>query len=450
MHRELPSGTVTFLFTDVEGSTKLLHELGAEAYAQALVAHRQVIREACARHDGVEVDTQGDAFFVAFATAPAALAAAAELTEALASGPVHVRVGLHTGTPLLSDEGYVGVDVHRAARIAASGHGGQVLVSQETASLVDADLRDLGEHRLKDILARERVYQLGSRDFPPIRSLGRTNLPVAAWPLLGRERELAEIRGLVADGVRLLTLTGPGGSGKTRLALQAAAELSDEFLDGTFFAALAPLRETQAVRSTVAQAVGLQPDDDVAGWLSSRRVLLVLDNLEHLQGVAGVVAELLVGEVVMLATSRAPLHLSAERELPVDPLLDDAAAELFVSRAAAAGRHLDVDQPVRAVCRRLDNLPLAIELAAARVKLLSPAALLARLDDALPLLVLESARGVHGGAGAAPRAPRGGRPPSSVAGGAPGPARGGRDAPGAQGSGGGRESRGARPRRARH
>jgi predicted ATPase/class 3 adenylate cyclase len=386
VHQELPTGTVTFLFTDVQGSTKLLHELGAEVYARALAAHRQVIREACARHDGVEVDTQGDAFFMAFATAPEAVAAAAELTDTLDSGLVRVRVGLHTGTPLLAGEGYVGIDVHRAARIAASGLGGQVLVSQETASLVDADLRDLGEHRFKDLSARERVYQLGGRDFPPIRSLGRTNLPVAAWPLLGRERELAEIRTLVADGVRLLTLTGPGGSGKTRLALQAAAELSDEFLDGTFFAALAPLRETQAVRSTVAQAVGLQPDDDVASWLSSRRVLLVLDNLEHLQGVARVIAELLVGEVVMLATSRAPLHLSFERELPVEPLLDEAAAELFVSRAAAAGRHLDVDQPVRAVCRRLDNLPLAIELAAARVKLLSPAALLARLDKALPLL----------------------------------------------------------------
>ena len=148
--QKLPTGTVTFLFTDVEGSTKLLHDLGAEAYAQALAAHRQVIRKACARHDGVEVDTQGDAFFVAFATAPAALASAAELTEALASGPVRVRVGLHTGAPLLSDEGYVGVDVHRAARIAASGHGGQVLVSQATASLVDGDLRDLGEHRLKE------------------------------------------------------------------------------------------------------------------------------------------------------------------------------------------------------------------------------------------------------------------------------------------------------------
>jgi predicted ATPase len=386
VRHDLPTGTVTFLFTDVEGSTQLLHELGAETYAQTIAAHRQAIREACARHDGVEVDTQGDAFFVAFATAPAALAAAAELTDALSSGPVRVRVGLHTGTPLRSDEGYVGIDVHRAARIAASGHGGQVLVSQETAALVVGDLRDLGEHRFKDLLAAERVYQLGSRDFPPLRSLGRTNLPVAAWPILGRERELAEIRALVNGGVRLLTLTGPGGSGKTRLALHSAAELSEEFLDGTFFVSLAPLRDASAVRSTVAEAVGLQPDDDVAGWLASRRVLLVLDNLEHLEGVAAVVAELLVGDVVVLATSRAPLHLSAERELPVEPLADKPACELFVSRAAAAGRQVAVDDTVTAVCRRLDNLPLAIELAAAQVKLLSPGALLQRLDEALPLL----------------------------------------------------------------
>jgi predicted ATPase len=386
VHEALPTGSVTFLFTDVEGSTKLLHELGAEAYAEALAAHRRVIREACDRHDGVEVDTQGDAFFFAFATAPAALAAAAELTEALMPGPVRVRVGLHTGMPLLSDEGYVGVDVHRGARIAASGHGGQVLVSQETAVLVDGELRDLGEHRFKDLLAPERVYQLGSRDFPPLNSLGRTNLPVAAWPLLGRERELAEIRGLVTGGVRLLTLTGTGGSGKTRLALQAAAELAEQFLDGTFFVALSPLRDTNAVLSAVAESVGLQPDDDVADWLAARRVLLVLDNLEHLLGVATVVSKLLVGDVVVLATSRAPLHLSAEREMPVEPLPDKAAAELFVGRAAAAGRNIAVDETVTAVCRRLDNLPLAIELAAARAKLLSPAALLQRLDQALPLL----------------------------------------------------------------
>jgi predicted ATPase len=386
MREDLPTGTVTLLFTDVEGSTKLLHELGDDGYARALAAHRRVIREACNRHHGVEVDTQGDAFFFAFEAATAALSAAAELTEALSSGPVQVRVGLHTGSPLVSDQGYVGADVHRAARIAAAGHGGQVLVSHSTASLVDGDLRDLGEHRFKDLLAAERVYQLGSRDFPPLSSLGRTNLPVAAWPLLGRERELTEIADLVAGGVRLVTLTGPGGSGKTRLALQAAAELSEEFLGGTFFVALAPLRDSQAVNAAVAQAVGLQRDDDLAGWLASRRVLLVLDNLEHLQGVAEVVSELVVGEVVVLATSRGPLHLSGERELAVDPLPDEAAVELFVSRAAAAGRPVAADETVAAVCRRLDNLPLAIELAAARVKLLPPAVLLQRLDEALSLL----------------------------------------------------------------
>jgi predicted ATPase/class 3 adenylate cyclase len=386
VREDFPTGTVTLLFTDVAGSTKLLHELGDGGYAEALATHRRVIREACARHHGVEVDTQGDAFFFAFGDAPAAFTAAAELTEALSSGPVQVRIGLHTGTPLVSDEGYVGVDVHRAARIAASGHGGQVLVSESTASLVDGDLRDLGEHRFKDLLAAERVYQLGNHDFPPIMSLRRTNLPIAAWPLVGRERELAEIRSLVVDGRRLVTLTGPGGSGKTRLALQAAAELSEEFRDGTFFIALAPLRDSQAVHPTVAEAVGLRPDDDLVGWLASRRVLLVLDNLEHLEGIAAIISELLVGEVVVLATSRASLHLSAERELPVEPLPDEAAVELFVSRAAAAGRHLAADETVAAVCRRLDNLPLAIELAAARAKLLPPVALLQRLDEALPLL----------------------------------------------------------------
>lgn len=386
MREDFPTGTVTLLFTDVAGSTKLLHELGDGGYAEALATHRRVIREACARHHGVEVDTQGDAFFFAFGDAPAAFTAAAELTEALSSGPVQVRIGLHTGTPLVSDEGYVGVDVHRAARIAASGHGGQVLVSESTASLVDGDLRDLGEHRFKDLLAAERVYQLGNHHFPPIVSLRRTNLPIAAWPLVGRQRELAEIRSLVVDGRRLVTLTGPGGSGKTRLALQAAADLSEDFRDGTFFVALAPLRDSQTVHSTVAEAVGLRPDDDLIGWLASRRVLLVLDNLEHLEGIAAIISELLVGEVVVLATSRASLHLSAERELPVEPLPDEAAVELFVSRAAAAGRHLAADKTVAAVCRRLDNLPLAIELAAARAKLLPPVALLQRLDEALPLL----------------------------------------------------------------
>ncbi len=386
--RDLPTGTVTFLFTDVEGSTSLLHELGAEVYAVALADHRRVIREACAANGGVEVDTQGDAFFFAFPTAPGALAAAAAFTARLAtSGRIRVRVGVHTGAPLLGEEGYVGHDVHRAARIAAAGHGGQVLVSAATARLVDTALTDLGEHRFKDLAAPERVYQLGGEAFPPLKSLYRANLPIPATPFLGRERELHVVTELVTRaGARLVTLTGPGGTGKTRLALQAAAELSDGFADGVYFVGLAPLRELGAVRPAVADAVGLGPDADLGAWLAGRRVLLVLDNLEHLRGVEAVVGELLVGETVVIATSRGPLRLSAEHELPVEPLARDAAVELFASRAAAAGRQVAADATVAEICRRLDDLPLAIELAAARVRLLSPSALLARLDASLSLL----------------------------------------------------------------
>jgi predicted ATPase/class 3 adenylate cyclase len=392
-----PTGTVTLLFTDVEGSTQLLGRLGTARYSELLELHRQLLREAFERYDGFEVGTEGDSFFVAFQRAEAAVAAAAEAQQALAGAawpegePVRVRMGMHTGEPAASGGNYVGMDVHRAARIMSAGHGGQVLVSETTAALLDGvALRDLGPHRLKDLLGPIRLFQLEVEglpsEFPRLRSLQRTKLPTAAWPLLGRERELEELRTLVADGARLVTLTGPGGSGKTRLALQAAAELSDDFVDGAFFVALAPLRDTGAVHATVAEALGLGADDDVAAWLAARRTLLVLDNLEHLVGVATAVAGLLVGETAVLATSRAPLHLSAERELPVEPLPEQAAVELFVSRAAAAGRVIAPDETVAAVCRRLDNLPLALELAAARVKLLSPAALLQRLDAALPLL----------------------------------------------------------------
>ena len=386
MRQELPSGTVTFLFSDVEGSTLLLHELGDEAYAKALAEHRQVIRAACTSHDGVEVDTQGDAFFFAFSRAPAALAAASELTDSLSTGPIHVRVGLHTGTPLLTDEGYVGGDVHRAARIAAAGHGGQVLVSQSTAALVDDELRDLGEHRFKDLSAPERVFQLGQRDFPVLMSLGRTNLPVAAWPLLGRERELRDVTAQIHAGVRLLTLTGTGGSGKTRLALQAAGEVAEEFVDGVFFVALAPLRDVALVPGAIADALSFPPDDDLWSYLERKRLLIVLDNAEHLEGIEVVVARLLVGEVVVIVTSRMPLHLSAECEYPVEPLPVDAAAELFAMRAAAVGRAITPGPDLHALCVRLDNLPLAVELAAARTKLLSPQAILQRLDTALPFL----------------------------------------------------------------
>ena len=187
MRSDLPSGTVTFLFTDVEGSTRLLHELGAESYAEALAEHRRVIRDACSSKGGVEVDTQGDAFFFAFPTAPGALAAAESFNETLAAGPIRVRTGLHTGTPLLADEGYVGHDVHRAARIATAAHGGQVVISASTAALLGGRfvLIDLGEHRFKDLAAAERVFQLGGEDFPALKSLFRTNLPIPANPLVG-------------------------------------------------------------------------------------------------------------------------------------------------------------------------------------------------------------------------------------------------------------------------
>ncbi len=392
-----PTGTVTLLFTDIEGSTKLLERLGADAYTGVLQLHRRLLAEAVERHAGYPVDEEGDALFVAFASAEDAVAAAADGLRALADADwppgaaVRVRVGIHSGEPLAVPPNYVGMDVHRAARIMAAGHGGQVLVSATTRALLSGvDLIDLGPHRLKDMLEPIRLYQLvidGLPDeFPPLKSLHRSNLPIAAWPMLGRDEELAALRTLVVDGVRLITLTGPGGTGKTRLALQAAAELSDAFAGGTFFVALAALREPEDVMPAVAKALGLTPDGDVDALLRAAPVLLVLDNLEQLKGVAIIVAELLVDDTVVVATSRAPLHLSAERELAVPPLDPATAVELFLSRAAAVGRRLEGDRTIVAICRRLDNLPLAIELAAARTRLLTPAALLERLETALPML----------------------------------------------------------------
>jgi class 3 adenylate cyclase len=231
---QLPRGTVTFLFTDIEGSTRLLDELGGERYAEVLAEHRAAVLAAVRRHNGVEVDRQGDALFAAFPTAPGALAAAVEARAALEAGPVRVRMGLHTGTPLVSNEAYVGMDVHRAARIAAAAHGGQIVLSESTAALVPPDgLIDLGVHRFKDLAAPERVWQAGDGEFPPLKSLHRTNLPVPQTPFLGRAEELAEVTDLVGtDDVRVLTLAGPGGTGKTRLALQAAAEAAHEFPEG--------------------------------------------------------------------------------------------------------------------------------------------------------------------------------------------------------------------------
>jgi predicted ATPase/class 3 adenylate cyclase len=379
--RELPRGTVTFLFTDIEGSTRLLDEVGAERYADELAGHRRVLREAFARHGGVEVDTQGDAFFVAFPTAPGALAAASEAQDAL---ELPVRMGLHTGTPLLTEEEYVGPDVHRAARIAAAGHGRQVLVSASTHALLEPSntvLLDLGEHRLKDLSAPERIYQAGDGDFPPLKSLYRTNLPVQGMPFVGREQELADVTGLLQAN-RLVTLTGPGGSGKTRLALQAAAELAEEFPDGIWFVSLSALADPGLIESTVAQVVGAHEDLD--DFLRGKNLLLLLDNLEQLlPGAAAVVAGL---DAPVLATSRERMNLSREQEYAVPTLPVEEAVALFVQRARQLQPAFEPDEPVAEIARRLDGLPLALELAAARVKVLTPQRILERLERSLDLL----------------------------------------------------------------
>jgi predicted ATPase len=381
---ELPTGTVTFLFTDVEGSTRLLHELG-DAYADALGEHRKALRECFGRHGGVEVDTQGDAFFVAFAKASDALAAATEGQVALEAGPIRVRMGLHTGEPLVTEEGYVGIDVHRAARIAAVGYGGQILVSQSTRELAGVHgLCDLGHHRLKDLTAPERIYQVGDDDFPPLKSLNTTNLPVASNPLVGRETELAELTAMLTDSERLVTLTGPGGSGKTRLGLQVGAELLEDFPGGVFFVPLAALSAPELVGAAISRTTGVRQLGELAG----RRALLLLDNFEHLLGAAPDVAALLeAGESAkVLTTSRAPLRIHGECEYAVDPLPEDDAVELLVQRARSVRRDFAPDEHAHEICRRLDGLPLALELAAARLRSLDSAALLERLDRRLPLL----------------------------------------------------------------
>ena len=377
----LPHGTVTFLFTDIEGSTRLLQELGDE-YAEALAEHRRRLREQFVRHNGVEVDTQGDAFFVAFAKASDALAAAEAAREALADGPVRVRMGLHTGEPTVTDEGYVGIEVHRAARIAAAGHGGQILVSQATRDLVGADrLRDLGVHRLKDLAAPERLYQLDDGEFPPLRSVDQTNLPVQPTAFVGRERELAEVLALL-DTHRIVTLTGPGGAGKTRLALQAAAESVERYGDGVWFVSLAALRDPSLIAPTVASVVG--GPDDLFEFLAGKRTLLVLDNLEQLlPEAADVVLRL---DVNILATSQSRLNVAAEQEFPVPTLPFDDAIALFTQRARQLEPSFEPTATVRRIAERLEGLPLAIELAAARVKVLTPEQILERLGRSLDLL----------------------------------------------------------------
>jgi predicted ATPase len=374
---DLPSGTVTFLFTDIEGSTRLLEELG-DGYVQALDRHRGVLRDAFERHGGVEVDTQGDAFFAAFRRASDAVAAAADAQGEL---EMPVRIGIHTGEPTLTPEGYVGMDVHRAARICAAAHGRQVVVSRATRDLVEIPVVDLGEHRLKDLGQPIRLYQLGDTEFPPLRSLNQTNLPAQPSQLVGRERELQELLGLVRDS-RLVTLTGPGGSGKTRLALQTAAELVERFEGGVFWVPLAAVSNSELVEATIAQTIGAQ--NGLAAHVADKQMLLLLDNFEQVVEAASGLSQLLevCPKLHLLTTSRALLRIAGEREYPVEPLPEEDAVDLFRERAAVA----EPLEAVHAICRRLDGLPLAIELAAARTRLLPPDQLLERLERALPVL----------------------------------------------------------------
>lgn len=426
--QRLPSGTVTFLFTDIEGSTKLLQQLGDE-YSSLLADHDQLLREIYDRYHGSVRGTEGDSFFVAFSSAMDAIQAVIQAQKVLAAHrwtngvSVRVRMGLHTGEPQISELGYVGIDVHRAARIAAAAHGGQVLLSQTTRDLVAGELpdgvtlRDLGEHRLKDLREPKRLYQLIMHelpaDFPPIKSLDAllNNLPHQMTSFIGRQAELAELKRLLNEK-RLLTLTGPGGSGKTRLALQAATEMVDQFRNGVFFVALAPLTDANLVASTIAQPLGIKETagrsiaDSLQEYLRSKSLLLILDNFEQVIGAASLVAQLLTAcrELKIIITSREALRIGGEHEYPVPPLpLPDlaqvesfesisqsTAVELFIQRAKAVKPDFQLTREsipaVAEICHRLDGLPLAIELAAARIKMFPPRAMLDRLQNRLEFL----------------------------------------------------------------
>jgi len=427
---ELPSGTVTFLFTDIEGSTKRW-EQQPEAMRLALARHDALMRRVIQEHGGHVVKTMGDAFHAVFSRAPDAAAATLDAQRRLQAepwgeiGPLRVRMALHTGAAEEREGDYYGPSLNRAARLMSAGHGGQTLLTEATAALVRDDLPalsnlvDLGEHRLKDLARPERVFQLTSSDrridFPPLRSLDArpNNLPIQPTTLIGRQQEVEAVRALLSRGdVRLVTLTGPGGTGKTRLSLQVAAELIDNFQEGVFFVELAPLSDPALVVPTIAQSVGLQDigsrpvRDLLITYLSDKRLLLLLDNFEQILAAASVVADVLLAApgLKVLVTSRAVLRLRGEHEYPVPPLglpepgprslaeklASYPAIALFSQRATAVRPGFALtDENAAAVtdiCRRLDGLPLAIELAAARVKLLAPQAMLARLERRLPLL----------------------------------------------------------------
>jgi class 3 adenylate cyclase len=425
-----PTGTVTFLFTDIEGSTKLWED-NAPAMQAALARHDELLKSSIEDHGGYVFKTVGDAFCCAFPTAPDALKAALETQRRLLSsereqsGPLRVRMALHTGAAEERDGDYFGPPVNRVARLLSAAHGGQVLLSLPAQELVrdqlpaDTSLMDLGEHRLKDLFRPERIFQLLvpglPSEFPPLRTLDayHNNLPPQPTPLIGREKEVAEVcQRLSRPEVRLLTLTGPGGTGKTRLALQAAAELTQEFDEGVFFISLAAIRDPQLVVGVVAGTLGVKEEggqpllESLEYYLGEKRMLLLVDNFEQVLEAAPMVTEMLSAapNLKVLATSRILLRLYGEHEYAVPPLgLPDPqrppsvetlthyeAVRLFLERSQASRADFSVTSDnasaVAEICVRLDGLPLAIELAAARIKVLPPKKLLDRLSDRLKLL----------------------------------------------------------------
>jgi predicted ATPase/class 3 adenylate cyclase len=407
---QLPRGTVTLLFTDIEGSTNALRALGG-AYNEALGRHHDLVRTACARFGGIEVDTQGDAFFVAFGRAHEAVAAALEAQRALLAEPwpearaLRVRMGIHTGEPDLGEHGYVGIDVHLAARICGAAHGGQVLCSRATRDLAAGGsgdgvaYRDLGDHRLKDFDRPVRLFQVDGAgipaEHPPPRTGSAVGLIVPSNRLVGREPELAAVRELLAaPDVHLVTLTGPGGTGKSRLALELAWEAVEQFADGVFLVRLAQVGDPALVPSAIAEALGVREAgtrpllEAIADDLRDRELLLVVDNFEHVLEAALLLAALFEASagVRLLATSRVPLRLRGEHVVDVEPLPEEDATSLFVERARSVDHRFDAEaeaETVAEICRRLDGLPLAIELAAARVAVLTPKRLLERIGLAL-------------------------------------------------------------------
>jgi predicted ATPase/class 3 adenylate cyclase len=420
----LPTGTVTFLFTDIEGSTNLARTLGGE-WRETLEEHHRLVRAAIRDHGGIDLRTEGDAFFAVFGSADDAVAAAATAQRSIAGhswpegAAVRLRVGMHTGEGRLGGDDYIGLDVHRAARIAAAGHGGQVLLSESTRALVaealphGTSLRDLGRHRLKDFDEPQAIYQLGVSglpdEFPPIRTLEiPTNLPTSLTTFVGRAEVVAELETML-EQARLITLAGPGGSGKTRLALEVARRSEEDFADGVFFVDLSLIADPDLVPSAILRAIGSREQADrpvmetLTSHLGERHVLLVLDNFEQIVSASPVVEKILRAAplVSILATSRTRLGLAGERELPVPPLLvpdertdletlqRNEAVALFRDRARAVRPTFEVTQDnaealVR-ICERLDGLPLAIELAAAQLRVFAPDELLARLEAGLTL-----------------------------------------------------------------